>query len=68
MSAHEPQDQHPDAPGRPVFAPCGVPSVRDLLASCAAARTVSTPPADERLAAEAQSAPEPSAARPADAA
>lgn len=53
MSAHDPQDQHHDAPVppvRPAAAPRdradATPSVRDLLASCAAARTVSTPPAD----------------------
>jgi hypothetical protein len=50
MSAHDPQDQHHDAPVRPAgptqSAPGAAPSVRDVLASCAAARTVSTPPAD----------------------
>ncbi|MBY8881820.1 hypothetical protein [Actinacidiphila acidipaludis] len=53
MSAHDPQDQHHDAPvppGRPQVSPGApgdaTPSVRDLLASCEAARTVSTPPAD----------------------
>ncbi|WP_328915559.1 MULTISPECIES: hypothetical protein [unclassified Streptomyces] len=42
MSAQNPQDQHLDASA----APAATPSVRDLLASCAAARTVSTPPRD----------------------
>ncbi len=35
MSAHDPRDQ--ERPG---------PSIRDVLASCAAARAVSTPPRD----------------------
>jgi hypothetical protein len=53
MSAHDPQDQHLDATV-PAGVPAsdGAPSVRDLLASCAAARTVSTPPDDARPAAE----------------
>jgi hypothetical protein len=56
MSAHDPQDQHHDAPVPPVRSQAAAgtpgaprdatPSVRDLLAACAAARTVSTPPAD----------------------
>ncbi|SEO17265.1 hypothetical protein SAMN05216267_10194 [Actinacidiphila rubida] len=66
MSAHEPQDQHHDAPVppvRPVTAPGAsrdaTPSVRDLLASCAAARTVSTPPADGPAEPPAAGAPAP---------
>ncbi|MEV8122832.1 hypothetical protein AB0P07_01715 [Streptomyces sp. NPDC085944] len=49
MSQAQPQDR----PGPQASAPAGV-SMRDLLASCAAAAAVSTPP----------SAPEPEARRP----
>jgi hypothetical protein len=42
MSAQPPHDQHPDASARP--AP--TPSVQEVLAACAAARTLSTPPTD----------------------
>jgi len=65
MSAHDPQDQQHDAPVPPVppvqpdSAPGApgdaTPSVRDLLASCEAARTVSTPPADTPAARRASS-------------
>ena len=55
MSAQNPQDQHLDAsvpsaaaPGS-TAPPAPAPSVRDLLAACAAARAVSTPP-DDRTA------------------
>lgn len=34
-----------------------VPSVRDLLASCAAARTVSTPPSDDAEPSDPSAAP-----------
>ena len=78
MTAHDPQDQHLDAPAGPASAepgpasePCGDPSVRALLASCAAARTVSTPPAPPRPGGATPAAPaaaEPPATRPADAA
>ncbi|HEY5834753.1 hypothetical protein [Streptomyces sp.] len=44
---HDAQDHHLDAP----VPPTSVPSVRDLLASCAAARTVCTPPDHTRPAA-----------------
>ncbi|SCE23773.1 hypothetical protein GA0115240_14561 [Streptomyces sp. DvalAA-14] len=38
-------DQHPhDQPTEASVRPAGVPSVRDVLAACAAARTLSTPP------------------------
>ncbi|WP_329135555.1 hypothetical protein OG552_22160 [Streptomyces sp. NBC_01476] len=47
MSAEQSHDQHPDAAVRPVAGP----SVRDLLAACAAARTVSTPPENPPAAA-----------------
>lgn len=49
MSAQEPQDQQLDASVRPASGTgpaAPTPSVRDLLAACAAARTVSTPPDD----------------------
>jgi hypothetical protein len=66
MSAHEPQDQHLDAPVPPAPVPpaprTAVPSVRALLASCAAARTLCTPPADDDLT------PDRPPSRPADAA
>ena len=62
MSAHEPQDPHIDAPAGVLSAPCGVPTVRDVLAACAAAHTVSTPPPRPAVA------PEPTPERPADAA
>lgn len=37
----------PPAPAPKAPAPPPAPTVRDLLASCAAARTVSTPPSDD---------------------
>jgi hypothetical protein len=55
MSAHDPQDPHHDVPvplaeaapeTKPAAAREAEPSVQELLAACAAARTVSTPPAD----------------------
>ena len=74
MAAHDPHDQHLDASAGPASAEPGpapalsrAPSVRDLLASCAAARTVSTPPDPPRPGAEPTAAEAP-AARPADAA
>ncbi|MCL2554542.1 MAG: hypothetical protein FWE15_08465 [Actinomycetia bacterium] len=70
MSAHDPQDQHHDAPvppaGPAADAPGArgdaTPSVRDVLASCAAARTVSTPPDDTAPAAGPARAEQPSGA------
>ncbi|MET7616522.1 hypothetical protein [Streptomyces sp. NPDC005408] len=53
MSASERESQprqQQSAPSAPV-SPSGL-SMRDLLASCAAASAVSTPPRDERLAGE----------------
>jgi hypothetical protein len=50
MSAQHPPDQDPDA----AVPPAATPSVRDLLAACAAARTVSTPPQNPAPAEEPQ--------------
>lgn len=47
MSAHSPRDPQLTAP----VPPAATPSVRDLLAACAAARALSTPPPDEPTAA-----------------
>jgi hypothetical protein len=66
MSAHDPQDQHHDAPVPPAVTAGAdaAPSVRDLLAACAAARTVSTPPRPDDGADPDPGAPHPSGARP----
>jgi hypothetical protein len=48
MSAQHPHDHDPDAS----VPPAATPSVRDLLAACAAARTVSTPPLNPAPAAD----------------
>ena len=55
MSASERESQPRQQPADPVTASPSAVSMRDLLASCAAASAVSTPPREERLPGERES-------------
>jgi hypothetical protein len=59
VAGPDPAEQHPaTAPADAVARGAAAVSMRDLLASCAAARAVSVPPCPERAAAEGRPARE----------